>query len=593
MRKYRLPVQVKTMKKYNVRFVNQNISVKADEGTTLAKVCDESGLLPDLVCGGKGTCGKCKVLIEINNEKSSVLACQTKISSDLSVYLTEDDYKRNSVILKTAADEGCIFNPSLKKIYKDKKTIKNECRDEFLRNCRIDVLRTFSELINQDNCEGITFIVCDDEIIDVQLNDTASCLYGAAVDIGTTTSVLYVYDLNTGNLINTYSDLNRQISAGADVISRINYAGSRTGLNELTGKIMLTLNNMVQRAEIEIPNLTENLYNITLCGNSTMQHLFFGFRPDSLGTSPFTCITKDYVEVFGRDMDFKCPDRCKIIFLPLLGGFVGSDTTAVLLTIDGDNKERLIIDLGTNGEIAAGNINRYYVASTACGPALEGGSMECGMRGTDGAIEHVRIENNQVILNVIGNKNPAGICGSGIIDTIAELLRNNVIDNTGRMLSSDEYKQMKPYSKLSERLVEINSINSFILYEGNNKTVYINQKDIRQIQLAKSSIYSGCMTILNAYGKSIDSIDEIIVSGAFGSFMDVCNAIYIGLLPNAVDKIKSIGNGAGKGAAMFLLDRSMREKCNKIADNSIHYELANDEDFEEGYINNMNFIDLQ
>lgn len=580
------------MKKYNVEFINQNISVKANEGTTLAKVCDEAGFSLDLVCGGKGTCGKCKILIEINNEKSVVLACRTKICGDLSVYLTEDDYKRTANILKTATDEGCTFNTSLKKIYKDKKTIKNECRDEFLRDCHIDVLRTFSELINRENCKGITFIIYENEIIDVQPNDTTNFLYGAAVDIGTTTSVLYVYDMNTGSLINAYADLNKQISAGADVISRINYAASQAGLNELNGRIMLTLNNLVQRAEFEIPNLKENLYNITLCGNSTMQHLFLGLRPDSLGISPFACITTDYVEVYGRDIDLKCPDRCKIIFLPLLGGFVGADTTAVLLTIDDDNKERLIIDLGTNGEIAAGSANKYYVASTACGPAFEGGSIECGMIGTDGAVEHVRIENNQVLLEVIGDTEPAGICGSGIVDAVYELLKNNIIDKTGRMLSNDEYKQLKPYSTLSERLVEINNINSFVLYEGNNKAVYINQKDIRQVQLAKSSIYSGCMAILNAYGKSIECLDEIIAAGAFGSSMNVHNAMYIGLLPKALNKIKFIGNGAGKGASMFLLDRGMREKCNKIVDNSAHYELADDENFKEGYINNINFMDL-
>lgn len=581
------------MKKYNVNFINQNVVLVVDEGSTLAEICDKAGFSLDLVCGGKGTCGKCKVMIEINGEKSVVLACRAEIRSDLSVYLDENDYEKNASILKTAADEGYTFNSSIKKIYKDKQTIRNECPDEFLRNCQIDVLRIFSELINQDSYKGITFIVYENEIIDVQPDDTTSFLYGAAVDIGTTTTVLYVYDLNTGNLINTYSDLNKQISAGADVISRINYAGSRTGLNELNGKIMLTLNNLVQRAEFEIPNLRENLYNIILCGNSTMQHLFLGLHPDSLGISPFTSITKGYVECFGRDIDLRCPKRCKIIFLPLLGGFVGSDTTAVLLTIDDDNKERLIIDLGTNGEIAAGNINSYYVASTACGPALEGGNIECGMRGTAGAIEHVRIENNQVILKVIGNTEPAGICGSGIIDVVSEMLRNKIIDKTGRMLSNDEYKQMKPYSKLGERLVEINSINSFVLYEGSNKTVYINQKDIRQVQLTKSSIYSGCSAVLNVYGESIERLDEIIVAGAFGSFMDVNNAIYIGLLPDAFNKIKFIGNGAGKGAAMFLLDRSMREKCSSIANSSTHYELADDENFAEGYIHNMNFTDLQ
>lgn len=577
------------MKKYNVNFINQNVSVTAIEGTTLSKVCDEAGLSLDLVCSGKGTCGKCKVEIELSGERKVVLACQTKISDDLIVYLSVNNYKKNTNILESVADDGYIFNPSLKKIYKDKKTIINECTGEFLRNCSLNVLRTFSDLINQIECNGITFVIYESEIIDVQMNDTTNFLYGAAVDIGTTSVVLYVYDLNTGNFINAYSDLNRQIFVGADVISRINYAERKKGLDDLNGKIILTLNNLVQRAEFEIPKLKENLYNIALCGNSAMQHLFLGLRPDSLGTNPFTSITKDFVECLGKEINLKCNEKSKVIFLPLLGGFVGADTTAVLLTIDDDDKNRLIIDLGTNGEIAVGNVNNYYVASTACGPALEGGSIDCGMRGTEGAVEKVKIENNEVILNVIGNTEPSGICGSGIIDVVAELLRNKIIDNTGKMLSSDEYEQMRPYSQLSKRLIEINGINSFILYEKNSKIIYINQKDIRQIQLAKSSIYSGCMALLNAYGRSVHNMDEIIVAGAFGNYIDVNNAVYIGLLPNSLDKIKTVGNGAGKGVAMFLLDGSMREKSRKIASNSTHYELANDDKFTIGYIDNMNF----
>lgn len=569
------------------------MTLTVNEGENLAKVCHEAGFPLDLVCGGKGTCGKCRVEIDIKNKKSSVLACRTEINSDLNIYLDEKGYVRNAKILESSVYNTNSFNPSLKKIYRDKKSIKEAGGDEFLRDCGLDIMRDFAELINQEECSGITFVLYEDEIIDVQPDDTTKFLYGAAVDVGTTTVVLYVYDLNTGSLVNSYSDLNSQISAGADVISRISYADSQKGLKELNGKIISVLNNLVERAESEIQNLKENLYNIILCGNSAMQHLFLRLRPDSLGISPFKSITKDYVNCCGKDTGLKCLDRCKVIFLPLLGGFVGADTTAVLLTIDDDMKDRLIIDLGTNGEIAAGNINSYYVTSTACGPALEGGSMDCGMRGTEGAIEKVKIKDDDVILAVIGDTEPAGICGSGIIDVTAELLRNNIIDSFGRMLAKDEYKHIRPYSKLSGRIAEINGINSFILYECGERTVYISQKDIRRIQLVKSSIYSGCMALLNACGKSIDSVDEIIVAGAFGNYIDVRNAIFIGLLPDAFYKIKAIGNGAGEGTAMFLLDRNMREKCDKITGNSIHYELAGDDCFAAGYIFNMNFTELK
>lgn len=577
------------MKKYNVNFINQNKTIIFQEGTSLELVCQEAGYPLDLVCNGKGRCGKCKIEIESNNVKSIMLACQTKLCSDLIIYLKESDYKKSANILEDITSEGYNFNPPLRKIYKDKKAIYEEGKDGFLRNCNIEILRKFSEIINEDDCKGVTFVFYNEEVIDVQMNETTSVLYGAAADIGTTTVVLYVYNMVDGSLISTYSDLNSQISVGADVISRINKASIKNGLSELNGKIIQTLNNLVERAEFDLPNLKENLYNIILCGNSAMQHLFLGLRPDSLGISPFTSITNDYAVLYGRDISLKCNDRCKIVFLPLLGGFVGADTTAVLLTMEEDKKEKLIIDLGTNGEIAVGSINTYLVASTACGPALEGGNIEWGMRGTQGAIEKVKIENNNVILNVIGNVEPSGICGSGIIDVVAELLRNKIIDNTGRMLSYDEYKQMMPYSKLSERLMEVNGINSFILYEKDNKAICINQRDVRQIQLAKSSIYSGCMALLNACGKSLEDIDEVAVAGAFGNYIDVNNAVYIGLLPNKVSKIRAMGNGAGKGSAMFLLDRDMWDKCNKIVGNTAHFELANDENFTAWYLNSMSF----
>jgi len=577
------------MRKYDVDFVNQNLIFMVDEDTTVAKACEAAGFPLDLVCNGKGTCGKCKVEVEIDDEKSIILACKTKISSAVRIYITENDYQKRANILESNFDENYKLNPSVKKTYKDKKSIKKETEGEFLKNCDLHVLKKFSAMINQKECKGITFVRHENKIIDVQLNDTTAYLYGAAIDIGTTTVVLYIYDLNTGKLLNAYSDLNGQISMGADVISRISYGSSENGTKELNGKIINTLNNMVQRAEIEIPFLNENLYNIILCGNSTMQHLFFGLRPDNLGVSPFTSITKGYIECCGEDVSLKCAERCKVIFLPLLGGFVGSDTTAVLMTVEEDNKNKLIIDLGTNGEIAAGNIDNYYVASTACGPALEGGSIECGMRGTVGALEKFKITNGELSSKVIGGNEPIGICGSGIIDVTAELLRYSIIDSTGRLITRDEMAKIKPGSELSKNLETVDGINRFVIYRSNDNNVYITQKDIRQIQLAKSSIYTGCMTILNAYGKNLEEIDEVIVAGAFGNYIDAENAVFIGLFPNALSKIKSVGNGAGKGASMFLLDEDMRKKCDKIAANSTHYELANDQDFTEEYINNMNF----
>jgi len=579
------------MKKYELDFINQNLSIEVDEGTTISKACEMAGYPLDLVCNGRGTCGKCKVTIEDNNENSIVLSCVTKVKSNLKIHLNEENYIHKANILETSnIDHETLFKPSLKKMYIDIKSIKNT-DNGYLENCDLYVLKKFSNLIYEKGCKGITFISYENEIIDVQLNDTTSHLYGVSIDIGTTSVVLHVYNLITGELLNTYSSLNMQISMGADVISRIMYAqSSKTGLFELNQKIIKTINNLLDKACLDLTKFKDNLYNIVLCGNSTMQHLLFNLRPDSLGSSPFASITKDYISCFSEELQINANNRCKIIFLPLLGGFVGADTTSVLLTVENDNKNKLIIDLGTNGEIAVGNINKYLVSSTACGPALEGGSIECGMRGIFGAIEKCKIENDDVMLKVIGDAKPLGICGSGIIDIIAELLKTNIIDATGRMLTKEEFIDIKPESKLCAKLVKINDINCFIIYSDDESKVYLSQKDIRQIQLAKSSIYSGCMILMKVFNLSLDEIDEIIISGAFGNYIDVDNAMYIGLLPS-VDKSKlnNIGNGAGKGVSLYLLNNEMKYKCDEIVKNTKHYELANDVSFVDEYIKNMNF----
>jgi len=544
-----------------------------------------------LVCNGRGTCGKCKVAIEENNEKSIVLSCVTKVKSNLKIHLNEENYIHKANILETSnINDESSFNPSIKKTYLDIKNIKMTA-DGYIDRCDLYVLKKFSNLIHEKGCKGITFIFDESEIIDVQLNDTTSHLFGVSIDIGTTSVVLHVYNLNTGELLKTYSSLNMQISMGADVISRIMYAqSSKTGLFELNQKIIQTINKMLDKADLNITKFKDNLYNIVLCGNSTMQHLLFNLRPDSLGSSPFSSITKDCISCFSEEIQINANNRCKIIFLPLLGGFVGADTTSVLIAVEDDNKNKLIIDLGTNGEIAVGNINKYLVSSTACGPALEGGSIECGMRGTVGAIEKFKIEKDDVILKVIDDAKPLGVCGSGIIDIIAELLKVNIIDTTGRMLTKEEFTEIKPGSKLCDKLVKINDINCFIIYSDDDNKVYLSQKDIRQIQLAKSSIYSGCMILMKVFNLSLDEIDEIIISGAFGNYIDIDNAMYIGLLPS-VDrsKLNNIGNGAGKGVSSYLLNNDMKCKCDEIVKNTKHYELANDVSFVDEYIKNMNF----
>jgi uncharacterized 2Fe-2S/4Fe-4S cluster protein (DUF4445 family) len=581
------------MTNYKVDFINQKKSIIVNENVMISDACANAGFFLNHLCGGKGICGKCKVKINQNDIVSQVLACETKITGDTKIYLYEEDLKSKLTVLTDSKNRGknSEFSTEFSKQYMHISEIKTSYCGGYLKDASLDLYKKFSNYINEQDLDGLTFVYCGKKLIDIQIGNTKDKIYGAAIDIGTTSVVIYIYDLNIGKHLYTYSGINKQVSYGADVISRILYCSKYDGATEELSEIInLTINNLFNKAQVELDDFIENLYNIVLCGNSTMQHLFFGLRPDKLGESPFTSITTDYITCKGEDTRLNCPDKCVVEFLPLLGGYVGADTVAVLLSINEDQEPLLIIDLGTNGEIAVGNINKYIVSSTACGPAFEGGNIEFGMRAESGAVEKFHIDSGEVFVKTIADKEPLGICGSGIIDIVAEMLKEKILDHNGRIKSKDEFLIENGCNKLADRLIKIDRANSFVIYEGINK-IYITQRDIRQIQLAKSAIFAGCKAIMKKFGVDLDSIKGIVLSGAFGNYIDIGNAVKIGLLPNIpIEKIKSIGNGAGNGVQMFMCDTKMRSKCDKLVENSEHYELATDEVFMHEYIKNMNFI---
>lgn len=573
---------------YQVHFYYQNLTFQA-EGGTLGDVCKVAGLFHDFVCGGRGTCGKCRVLVEADGKKRSVLACITPVDRDYTVYLSPDQQSLQASILTQGQErQGISCNPSLTKEYQTRERLLPGHGGAYLADTPLTVLRKFSALLQNSQTAGITLVREKGRLLDVQAGDTSGTLYGGAVDIGTTTVVLYLYDLNTGIRLATKSSLNRQIRYGADVISRILYSQeSAEALHLLHQEILMTLTELLQEAAAEIPDLLPNLYHLVLCGNSTMQHLFLDVSPAGLGVSPFVNLTAAPVRSTAGELGLSAASpACRIEFLPLLGGFVGADTTSVLSTVPHDPKKYLVIDLGTNGEIAAGMHGDFHIASTACGPALEGGNIACGMRGTKGAIEKISLENGEVCLTVIGDGTPAGLCGSGIIDGVAGLLREGLIDAGGRLLTPEELPPASPWAERLQNLEEYNPAFYFHL----DPPVYLSQKDVRQIQLAKSAIYAGCVTLLKERGLTPDQVDDMILSGAFGNYIDIDHALEIGLLPPvARDRIHSIGNGAGQGVQLCLLNQEWMTDCLEIPSYTVHVELADSPEFMDEYIMNMNF----
>jgi uncharacterized 2Fe-2S/4Fe-4S cluster protein (DUF4445 family) len=580
---------VGTDREYAVQFPWQGKTIKAPHGVTLAQAAALAGFPLNLVCGGRGTCGKCRVTIEKDGVKSQAAACQTLLEGPVSLLLQETDYLHQANILTAGfAGRSAEVRPALTKAYLAFKELAPEDGGGFTDWTDTYLRRKLGEILRRrEETQGITLVRLKGELIDIQAGDRAALLYGAACDIGTTSVALYIYDLISGDLLLALSGLNRQISRGADVISRIAFAAAgQENLEALRDLVSQTINGLLEEAAAHLPDLRDNLYAFVACGNTAMQHLFFGYYPGNLGRSPFVSLSLKEQECRGEDTELELPRRCQVTFLPLLGGFIGGDITAALLTLGEDHKLRLLIDLGTNGEIVLGTKDRYLAASTACGPALEGGSIHCGMRGSRGAIEKVEISDGRVVCQVIGGGQATGICGSGIVDAAAVMLRQGLMEETGRILSRGEYEGLHPGSGLAGCLAFHGELPAFYL----TPEIFLDQKDIRQIQLAKSAICAGCLALAANWGAALEEVEEFVLAGAFGNYIDKENALAIGLLPAvAPDKLIAIGNGAGLGAGMYLLDQCQEARARRLVANTRCCELAGDPVFTEEYLRRMNF----
>lgn len=596
-------------KKVMVFFQNQNLKIYVDKGTTLKDACDQAGLYLDYVCGGYGTCGKCRTEVIKHGKRELVLVCQEKIESEITVILTEKSDEKRTNILTSGQLYNIKLNPAIKKIYVKEQLLPfagsawESIADNLGTTVKIPslfVLKKLSMLLINKKIIDHTLVFWRDQIIDIESGDTASKMYGFAIDIGTTTVVGYLYDLYTGECMKVYSALNGQVGVGGDVITRIATAiGDEASLMKLQNMIIKTVNEIISDALQEHCINPQFIYTIVLCGNSAMQHLFLGLSPNNLGRAPFCSVIKGEVILDAMDLNLNINPNGIVNFLPLIGGFVGADTVAVIISVlndDTDNKIRLMIDIGTNGEIVLGNRTKMLVASTAAGPALEGAGIKCGMRGIKGAIEKVDLYNGKVEIEVIGNEKPIGLCGSGLVDTIAEMLKIGIIDDRGRLLTRVEYlRKCKPeYKRFAENIERIDDSNVFVLVQAdesqNADKIYITQKDVRALQLAKGAIYTGCMLLLREYNIEGEQLDEIVIAGAFGNYIDIEKGQYIGLLPSfAKVPIRPIGNAAGTGIQQFLLSKEVQNKTLPILKNVYHIELASNYNFSEEYFKNINF----
>lgn len=568
---------------------------------TVAQVCEMAGVPLNLVCGGKGSCKKCIIRIKEKGVFSEVLACQYPVSDGMEIYLSKE--RAASQILEVSANKDLPFHPSVKCYplnYSDLNTplgtydmdVIRRLLPERVKPLSYTALKRLEATYFLEDYTYLNVVVEKDQIIDFVPSQSPLVIYGIAFDIGTTSVVGYLYNMNSGCLVTQYSMLNKQIAFGGDVISRIDYASaSEAHLKKIQQAILDTIAEIIENLKNEAQIDESQIYQTVYCGNSTMCHLFLGINPIHLGMAPFIGYTKDAVSLPAAELHLPLNPRGTVTFLPLLGGFVGADTAAVLLSLPRDGKMRMMIDLGTNGEIAVGHAKRYFVASTACGPALEGAGITMGMRGTTGAIEKVNCENGKIHVSVIGNTAPKGFCGSGIIDTIAMLLKEGLIADKGNFIKGDALEQHPMKARFG---TDENNQRYFIIVTADEnpegRDIIITQKDIRAVQLAKAAIYTGCCLLMENYGIRPKELTEIVIAGAFGNYIDIEHAQYIGLLPEIEGvPVRSIGNGAGTGSQLFLLSEEEAAACAHLTEVTTHIELATDPNFTNTYMMNTIF----
>ena len=570
-------------------------SIEIEKGSKISDACEKIGHPLNLVCGGKGRCGKCEVDIQIKGTTSTVLACQVEVSDGLKVMITGEEVEAQ--ILTSNMLKHTNPNPSTRIVHvKHDELVTPLCGNDYetllsvidldLSQPPLEVLQKFSTIYH--NPEGLNIILYNDEIVDILPGDSTQTIYGLAFDIGSTSVVGYLFDLKTYEQVGISSRLNKQTSIGGDVISRIDYAISNPdGLRRLNKLVVESVNEIIENICTENNIDKNNIYQASFCGNSTMQHLFLGLYPSNLGLKPFSSTTHRAVLTNAKSLSININSKAKINFLPLLGGFVGADTAAVLLSIQNDDKNRLVIDLGTNGELGVGKNNDYKVTSCACGPALEGAGLEYGMRGTKGAIERVTIANGQVFNKVIGGVKPQGICGSGIIDIVAELSENNIVNSGGTFIDPSKIEE----PELAKRVIKTQKGKAFIIAYGeeteSGEPLLMTQQDIRQVQLAKAAIYTGCLMLIEECGLKGEDLEEILIAGAFGNYIDINKAQAIGMIPHFENvPVYSIGNAAATGSLIFLLSREEQEEGIKLASKAEHIEIASNPNFVNGFIMN-------
>jgi uncharacterized 2Fe-2S/4Fe-4S cluster protein (DUF4445 family) len=437
-------------------------------------------------------------------------------------------------------------------------------------------------------------VICDDLLIDVEPGDTTARRHAIAFDLGTTTVVANLLDLATGQPLAVRSVLNRQQPYGADVISRVSATMlDPDALEALQARAAETLNLLAAEVCEEAGVEREQVYEMVICGNVTMTQIALGIDPEPLAMAPFIIAARRLPPVTAADFGVQLHPRAPAFTFPALGAYVGGDIVAGMLAtgLTRDRRVRLFIDVGTNSEIALGSQERVVATAAPAGPAFEAAQIKCGMRAAEGAIEGVKITGDDLALEVIGDTAPVGMCGSGLVDAVAQLVACGLLDASGRFVPDDDAHAAHP--ELAKRLVKVGEERVFVLAwrgEEPENAVYLSQRDVRELQFAKASIATGWRILMGELGIDPQDVSQVLLAGSFGSYLSPASAIRIGLVPKLpLPRIVSAGNVAGEGSKMAALSLRERAAADAILDEVEYVELSGRADFNDMFVDQLRF----
>lgn len=553
-----------------INFIEKGIVAEVEAGTTILEASRAAGIMIESPCNAVGTCGKCKVRVNPRHLENLIqegehhlaqdeiaegfaLACQAKVMGDIHVEVISKNQNKTLKILSHGESFAIKIDSFIKKVY---------------------------------DGSTKTVVYAGNQVIGEEPGDTTALNYGVVVDIGTTTVVASLVDIRTGDELAAVSALNPQSLQAQDVLSRIKFASTEQGLKIMYGDIIQEINRMIFAVAEEADIRQEYIYEVIFSGNTCMIHLAANVNPHSLGKYPYDPQIRGGSHISALDHKLNISSFGLVYLPPIISAYVGPDITSGILASRLQDRKgvTLFVDIGTNGEMVIGSAGKLSSTSTAAGPAFEGMNITYGMRAAKGAIEFFDIEEEgKVVVRTIGEAKPIGICGSGLLDIIGELVANQVIGKNGKF-ASPESAGLQP--EIKKRLIRQDGKIVFAVADG----VFLTQKDVRQVQLAKGAVRAGIEFLLKRKGVKAEQVDKVLIAGSFGYHLRAKSLINIGLLPEGFDgKIDFIGNTSKSGGHAFLLNAGYRKEMEELVGDIEVVELANHGDFDKVFVASLGF----